>query len=399
MTRSLLRKLERYHGYKLVSRALAYIAAARFGLSEDELIDVLSFDEEVMKDVLQYHTPDPRALPPIVLLRLLLDSGELVTKRNVLKAHRFFFYHNQFKKVIETEYMNGDESAKVHSNLGKFFINKIDPVGDLTYKGNSSLGFREVIYHLASGHEFDLASNIITDLYYLERRRAIEDTSHSVYAHGLYEDFQNLLKLSTLSNVRLKDVEQLLCFFIDNNSRFYSGIYKNRILPWDTVPTGSMWSTQRHRGTGPLYYSDEKQSWCCFNRSFVVWQRPPNPFLWSKQAAPNGYILDKNRLINPQASLKAMQNPKPGFGGPPQIKSPGQLSQASTDTWGLTTDDYTNTSNTGGVYAIVVPRGFNVNDLCSYRPPLPQLLNDIRKAQIFSRNRAIEAYISPNPFD
>jgi len=395
MIRSLLSKLERYHGYKLVSRAFAYIAATRFGLSEDELIDVLSFDEEVMKDVLQYHTPDPRALPPIVLLRLLLDSGELVTKRNVLKAHRFFFYHNQFKEVIAQQYMAGDDFTKVHSNLGKFFLKKIDPTGGLTYKGTSSLGFSEVVYHLATGHEFDLAASIITDLHYLEHRRYFMDNAaYAVFSHGLYKDFELLLREANLANVRLKEVEQLACFFIDYRSQFYGGRNRNRISPWDPVPQGSMWTTQRYRGSGPLHYSDEKQ-WCCFDRTFANWQKPPNPFLWIRTAPPNGYILEKTRLANPQTAMKALQNPKPG--GPPQFKPPSLTAQLPTDVWGLTTDDYSNMMNSDN-YSFVAPRIAAVNDLCLFRPPIPYLFNEIRKSNVFTRGSTIENYMG-NPFD
>jgi ketosteroid isomerase-like protein len=39
---------ERNHGRMLVSRALGYLAASRHGLTEDELLDLLSADTEVM---------------------------------------------------------------------------------------------------------------------------------------------------------------------------------------------------------------------------------------------------------------------------------------------------------------------------------------------------------------
>ncbi len=40
-------KIEKEHGRLLVSHALSYIAAARAGLSEGELEDILSIDDEV----------------------------------------------------------------------------------------------------------------------------------------------------------------------------------------------------------------------------------------------------------------------------------------------------------------------------------------------------------------
>ena len=52
ITKNLFSRLadERNHGKALVSHALGYLAASRFGLSEDEILEVLSRDKEVMDD-------------------------------------------------------------------------------------------------------------------------------------------------------------------------------------------------------------------------------------------------------------------------------------------------------------------------------------------------------------
>lgn len=50
LIRAMFRRLMADHGQMLIDRALGYIAAARHGLSEDELLDVLSTDKEVFDD-------------------------------------------------------------------------------------------------------------------------------------------------------------------------------------------------------------------------------------------------------------------------------------------------------------------------------------------------------------
>ena len=50
---------ESNHGHMQVSRALGYLCAARRGFSEDELLDVLSQDEEVFGDFTQRARHDP----------------------------------------------------------------------------------------------------------------------------------------------------------------------------------------------------------------------------------------------------------------------------------------------------------------------------------------------------
>jgi hypothetical protein len=50
-----------------------YIFAARNGLSESELEDILSCDDDVLNDVYQYWNPPLRRLPPLMMARLRTD--------------------------------------------------------------------------------------------------------------------------------------------------------------------------------------------------------------------------------------------------------------------------------------------------------------------------------------
>ena len=56
---------EANHGRVLVKRSLGYLAAARYGLTEDEILDLLSNDDPVWKDFEERkrHTPPSRRLP------------------------------------------------------------------------------------------------------------------------------------------------------------------------------------------------------------------------------------------------------------------------------------------------------------------------------------------------
>lgn len=51
----LFERIEKQHGRLLVFHALAYITAAKSGLSESELEDLISLDDRVLDDVYQYH--------------------------------------------------------------------------------------------------------------------------------------------------------------------------------------------------------------------------------------------------------------------------------------------------------------------------------------------------------
>ena len=65
----LFEKVETKHGWLLVSHALAYVTAAKSGVSETELEDLISLDDKVLDDIYQYHLPPVRRIPPLLWTR------------------------------------------------------------------------------------------------------------------------------------------------------------------------------------------------------------------------------------------------------------------------------------------------------------------------------------------
>ena len=57
MIYSLYEDLEKYHGKMLVSRVLGLLAAATDGMNSDDVLNILSCDEDLLKDVLVWHEP------------------------------------------------------------------------------------------------------------------------------------------------------------------------------------------------------------------------------------------------------------------------------------------------------------------------------------------------------
>ena len=118
---SLFDRLERIHGKMLVSHALAYISASKNGLTESELEDLLSLDDDVLNDVYQYWTPPVRRLPPLIWLRIRSDLGDYLVERGSDGARVSFWYHRQFIEVSRERYLQENSSAKVHSNMAEYF--------------------------------------------------------------------------------------------------------------------------------------------------------------------------------------------------------------------------------------------------------------------------------------
>eukprot|EP00071_Canis_lupus_P029069 XP_022262626.1 NACHT domain- and WD repeat-containing protein 1 isoform X3 [Canis lupus familiaris] len=117
-------RLEQTHGQLLVAHVLSYIVSSRHGLSEAELKDVLSLDDEVLEAVYQDWTPPSKELlrfPPLLWVRLRRDLGHCLARRPVDGFTLLAIAHRQLTEVIQERYLSGPERAKRHGVLADFF--------------------------------------------------------------------------------------------------------------------------------------------------------------------------------------------------------------------------------------------------------------------------------------
>ena len=93
MIDSLYEDLEKYHGKMLVSRVLSLLAAETNGMNSQDIINILSCDEELLKDVLVWHEPPKRRLPPLLLARLKHDLGPFLVERGAFGVSLMALFH------------------------------------------------------------------------------------------------------------------------------------------------------------------------------------------------------------------------------------------------------------------------------------------------------------------
>ena len=122
MINSLLESIESRHGKLLVTRSLAYITASRNGLSETELEDVLSLDDEVLTDVFQYHVPPIRRIPPLLWVRIHHDIRHYIVTRLADDTTVTFWYHRQFIETAKERYLqNREDALQIHTTLSDYY--------------------------------------------------------------------------------------------------------------------------------------------------------------------------------------------------------------------------------------------------------------------------------------
>ncbi|KAL3864383.1 hypothetical protein ACJMK2_006070 [Sinanodonta woodiana] len=118
----LFQRLEILHGKLFVSRALGYITIARMGITESDLEDVLSCDDDVLDDVYIYWTPPIRRLPPLLLVRLKTDLEQYLVDRGADGARVLFWYHRQFMEAAQERYTSDQKiNSELHAALADFF--------------------------------------------------------------------------------------------------------------------------------------------------------------------------------------------------------------------------------------------------------------------------------------
>ena len=118
---------ESNHGRVLVSHALGYLAAARNGLSEDELLDVLWQDDEVRSDFFRRSPKSPQdiaALPVVVWARLFLDLAPYLAFRKADGTELMAFYHRQVAEVVQEKYGTGSAKGSWHRALAGYFAGR-----------------------------------------------------------------------------------------------------------------------------------------------------------------------------------------------------------------------------------------------------------------------------------
>ncbi|KAG2463912.1 NWD1 protein, partial [Polypterus senegalus] len=123
----LLERLEEQHGRLLVAHALSSIVISRNGLTEIELRDILSLDDDVLGDIYQYWLPPNKEiirLPPLLWTRLRHDMGEYLVERQADGMKVLGLYHRQFTETVEKRYLSKEQKTLLHHILADFFQGK-----------------------------------------------------------------------------------------------------------------------------------------------------------------------------------------------------------------------------------------------------------------------------------
>lgn len=177
--------LETNHGELLVNRALGYIAAARRGLSETEILEVLFIDHEYKtqlddKSKLNNHQlpTNPKRIPIAIWSRLRSDLAPYLTEYDALGVTVITFYHRQVSESSQRRYL-GDSAEKYacHERLARYFaapvFNNLLDAGTTngpSWHDTTPHSLWESLYQLASAGLNSELTRTLLDICYLDCR-------------------------------------------------------------------------------------------------------------------------------------------------------------------------------------------------------------------------------------
>jgi hypothetical protein len=209
-------RLARNHDPMLVDRCLGYLAASKNGLSEDEIIDILSFDSEFFKNFKEnahgeFTAGDADKIPVVVWSRLYSDLAPYLCERSADGTTIFNFFHRQLRAVAKEKYLSGDNRVKKHKLLAEYFMMK-------PYRTDKIPNLRklsELPRHQARGAMFEELTKTLTDLWFISAK-----CSAGMY-HELMDDYEDAmnelpgmrdeikLKKERITQIDDKEIERL----------------------------------------------------------------------------------------------------------------------------------------------------------------------------------------------
>jgi hypothetical protein len=136
------------HGKMFVKYLISFLSASRTGLTEDEIIYLLSNNKNVMDEYRNSFTmsADIGRIPDILLSRFRLDISKFLKEISWRKYLLISFYHKEFDRVISSEYfIDNGFASQIHKELADYF----DHAG---FENERTL--KELIYHCTMAAKF-----------------------------------------------------------------------------------------------------------------------------------------------------------------------------------------------------------------------------------------------------
>lgn len=156
------------HNKILVSHSLGYLAAAKAGLTEDEMLDILALDKEVFSLTKKFHNPTEEKLPVVLWSRLYFDLDQYLTEKSSDDITLLSFYHRLLGDVISEEYLTKAVEKERHKLLADYFYKKADPLNDISFSKIDYRIHNELPFQLKKAEMWNELRNLLTSYNFIK---------------------------------------------------------------------------------------------------------------------------------------------------------------------------------------------------------------------------------------
>jgi NACHT domain- and WD repeat-containing protein len=210
---------EESHGIELVGRVAGYLCAARYGLTEDEIIDLLSQDAEFIKlfESKAHHSLYSGKIPDSIWIRLYNDVANYLSKANADGSTVLRFYHRRLKESAAGLFLAGEAMQRITKAISQYFSSQSNRMeGSKGYELNRRK-LAELPHALTANGSFSLLRSFLSDIDFIEAKveafgveRVLEDYEEAAAAGGstkALDELSDILRL--LSQVITTDPPQV----------------------------------------------------------------------------------------------------------------------------------------------------------------------------------------------
>ncbi|XP_042323154.1 uncharacterized protein LOC121930632 isoform X2 [Sceloporus undulatus] len=121
----ILSRMEKCHGEQIVKRMAAYVTLSRNGITQEELLDLMSKDDAVIQEVAKFQKASIPAVPLVLWLKLLDDLGEHVREQRTDNTYVFTWAHTSLKHVCIERYLKAQDSQlSLHATFANYYLDR-----------------------------------------------------------------------------------------------------------------------------------------------------------------------------------------------------------------------------------------------------------------------------------
>ncbi|XP_058048768.1 uncharacterized protein LOC131203005 isoform X3 [Ahaetulla prasina] len=120
-----LSRMERSHGEQIIQRMAAYLTLSRNGITQEELLNLMSMDCVVIQEINKFQKSSVSAFPLVLWLKFLDDLGDDLREQRTDNTYVFTWTHTSLKHVCMQRYLKSQDSQiSLHAIFADYYLGR-----------------------------------------------------------------------------------------------------------------------------------------------------------------------------------------------------------------------------------------------------------------------------------